>query len=264
MLRAYVGFIMKRCWRFVATQQLLVQGVFLVFFAVFQWRSGAFRFDTWEGAGRSVWPYLGAGTICWCWLCWLAGSDLNKSLESEVNEPRRIYTGEPTQHISVRYPGPIMALLFSVPMVMLFAVSTCGLLLWVQPWRITPVPPSVPDITHTPDSTAPQQQISRQRRLKLRNQLGSFLSSEVMIRNGCLTPPTQPKSACIENVLNWLRTTYAFIKGSMDPSYTARLLAAPTTIQNYEGANGDHEINIAISAMESRGRMIDEFIRELQ
>lgn len=265
ILRRFMVLVMKRIFSFATSQQLIVPGVFILAFGAWQWDTGAWHFRSLQEICRNLWPYCAAFVVFWTWICFSAGNDLNKQLQAEQDRLPSLFSSERERapRKSVVFPGPCLAVCLSIPGVLSIVTVTYLGLLWVQPWRITLPTPPVPDMTYVPAPVEPQHQISKKRRL-LRNQLGAFLTSEVIIKNGCLTPPTQPKSACIQNALNWLSATYTFVKGSMEPSCAARLLAATPTIQNYEGANGDHELNTVVSVLDSRGRMIDEFIRELQ
>jgi hypothetical protein len=155
-LRQYMGFVMKRMLRFVTGQQLLVPGLTALVFALYQAWTGGWHFHSIEEACRSVWPYMGVGTIIWIVVCFQASGDLNQLLREEQAKSPSIFlpSNQPRPPHKVTWPGPIMATLCSLPVLAIMTFATYESLCWVQPWRLPARAPQYLDMAPT-DSPTP-------------------------------------------------------------------------------------------------------------
>jgi hypothetical protein len=107
----------------------------------------------------------------------------------------------------------------------------------------------------------------RQKRIRIRLELGKLLARNNEIRDTCLsdTPPT--RFVCWDQWIHWRDQTRTYLSKNMDPTYLARFKATTGIHAEYRTPGGrvlEEKDGNAVNLLTFSASTLDEFIREFQ
>jgi hypothetical protein len=97
----------------------------------------------------------------------------------------------------------------------------------------------------------------KQRREEIRTQLGTFLTENRNLMNGCLASP----STCEDLANQWYGQAQVYIKTKLEPSYLSRFVNASGLSLIY--GNADEKTNGIVNNLNFKATALEQFIREL-
>ena len=127
--------LMAKCQKFASSQQLIVPGIFLLCFALWQFATGSFQWHSLQDACRSLVPYLATAAILWAWQVVAAASDLKRDFENPQTELQfRVLTasGSPVRHRTPIFGIVATSVVFMIPVFAIVVLSAFEAFLSVQ------------------------------------------------------------------------------------------------------------------------------------
>jgi len=114
---------------------------------------------------------------------------------------------------------------------------------------------------------SPREDPEKQKRLKIRTDLGRLLDLNIKIRETCMDAKHPPGFSCMGEYLRWRDRTRKYISDNMEPQYLSRFKATTGTYMGYKSSTGNllmGDDSDAMNLLNFCGVTLDEFIREFQ